>query len=466
VLSVRAEEVMTKQGDPSAYAPLLDSQNQMVPAARLPPSKHPLKTSEIAANSAVIHGAEYLPKTSGTVSSPLSAQTTAGGTSVMRSMITSCGKITQNGTYSLFANLVGSGSAPCLVIDGATDVTLNCFGYSIMSVTGHAPVLQVQNSRNVTVKSCNVLAPTTQDGDFALAVTATDHFTVTGSTISGLSLARSTNAQIVANHLTAGVLETNGQNNQIQSNRIDTPQICSQGIASWTSVGSQFIGNTIDGHWNGDTTINAYHCTSSDNGILLAGQSGGRVDGNTISNEWDCGIESYGTVSGTSMNGNHITNTGNCGIGGWYLDAFENNSLGDNDVMNAGSLFNFYRSFGFSTAHPDVIFRNNSIVGNAFNSSRYGVMPKNQVPSASFNFSNLPLQDSSGLKIGNNLFQGNDFNPQLAAPQISAGLAVDGGDNLFGPTPPGSYPLEAMSSASTGSRGKPLGPTLPGAARR
>jgi hypothetical protein len=218
-------------------------------------------------------------------------------------------------------------------------------------------------------------------------------------------------------------------------------------VLSNAGSGNQIVNNVMDGKWSGSGS------TDTDDGVVISDESGDTISGNTISNVFDCGIETVGVIANANISNNSITRTGFCGIGGWYWNSLRSSTISGNVASNVPRLFHFYRIFGLRAAGFDegphelpadgaVYFSDNVFDGNRLLNPSVAGNPSsilliyNQLDYAG-TISNLPGERVAGpsdFVLTNNIFRNNDFGHTLFAPAFGApivpGLVIDGGGNI------------------------------------
>ena len=153
-----------------------------------------------------------------------------------------------------------------------------------------------------------------------------------------------------------------------------------------------------------------------DDGIVIQAADGDKVNGNTLDQYWDCGIETARSITNTQIDGNTVTHARTCGIGGWgspnVPSSWVSVSVTNNHVDQTGLMFRFFAEDTFST---------NTFAGNvASNLTTTGIASQFDASAAS---------DSSG-----NIVSNNDFDVTRPAPQFWPNVAASwtGSDNLCG----------------------------------
>ena len=191
--------------------------------------------------------------------------------------------------------------------------------------------------------------------------------------------------------------------------------------------GNQALQNVIDGGYDGSGR-NGF---GQDDGIVLADESGDTVQGNTIRNVFDAGVEGVDFVHNTTIANNIIVNAGTDGVGSYWCTNWEGNSINGNNVSQSPLLSILEYDVGKACINQGQIgsFRNNQVVNNTLRSPVQGIFSVPFVTGLHIFFDNL----GQGA-VSNNLIAGNDFGAQ-AGPVLSpiAGF-VNGGGNICDPT--------------------------------
>ena len=125
------------------------------------------------------------------------------------------------------------------------------------------------------------------------------------------------------------------------------PDATSGMIFAQYGSGTQVLRNKMDGAWDG------HNQRGADDGVILWDERGDVVDGNAISNVYDCGIETLGLIANTALSNNTIQHAGICGIGGWYYNSWRGNRTSGNSADGTLQLFDFNRLGGLRPAGFD-----------------------------------------------------------------------------------------------------------------
>ena len=278
--------------------------------------------------------------------------------------ITACGTITTPGTYVLEADVAQPNAAgPCLII-AASRVRVDGQGHSVTTVS-------IVGVSDVVLINCNVAR----------------HFI----------LVRDANNVRLDHNVAAGIELANGRDNEVTHADIDG--------------GYDGSGNTV----------------GSDDGILLIDQTNVRIEGNTIRNVWDAGIEGVDVVAFTTIANNTIVNAGASGIASYWCTSWTGNVIsGNSSTQSSNFMYVSYRTSTQKCAVPSTpgLFQNNRVIGNVLRDRVAGGTDE----ALYFTLGNLPSDAVSG-----NVIQNNDFGA-AAGPYLNppAGF-VNGGGNICRP---------------------------------
>ncbi len=367
--------------------------------------------------------------------------------------ISACTKITEGGNYTLSNDLIGRA---CIDITNVNNVNIDCNNHSI-NPNSNSPqndythhVIEINNVKNFSIKNCNISAVSP---DTPINIESSNGGVVQNNTLSGvpISISSSSNINFVMNDIRTNLYVTASDNMNIEKNTIKNHgQDPSEGVVRISGNSNKVIGNTIDGESDGIFRSPPGGAFSSDNksigaddGIVIGrGEANNNVilQGNTIRNVWDCGIETLGPIFNSQFTDNNITNAGLCGIGAWYFNSFKGNTISNNVINNVPQIFTFLRTSTYQGSHsnfaPPYYFKDNIFTGNKFINPKIGYSNASAhiyfVASDGGSYLNSqPLTDSD-LITGNNIFTNNDFGKILNAPEFSPkSMIVDGGGNVF-----------------------------------
>ena len=379
-------------------------------------------------------------------------------------IISSCGEITKSGKYILARNLL-SVNADCLSIYDTTEVHLDCRDYSISvnpNGRGFIPI-DIKRVENFSIESCQLKIPKqepwsgfeftikirdSKNGEIKKNIFENTSVPVSSSTHITIRDNRFADSVYVQDYTTGSIIENNIFSLSYEHD-VTPSGMVELNFGSYNQV----RGNKINGGAKG---IMAEQIRADD-GILLQYESFDRIEKNFVENNYDCGIETVGTITDTTIKNNHTKNNGECGIGGWYWSSWKGNVVSENIVENSPKMFQFSRIYGFRStgwdplqklpADQSVIFQDNIFTGNKFVNAR--VTPFDY-PSSLITI-NLPTQSGTGdvrlpllseLIVKNNTFSNNDFSTTLKAPLFApTGMIVDGGGNICAKSSEPDYPL-------------------------
>ena len=302
--------------------------------------------------------------------------------------ITACGSLTMPGRYIVGADLSG---APCLTVVNVAGIQIDCAGHA----TG--PIV-LTNVSNVTVSNCSVTGNVKMTAVTAVSVTGcTVHngliWAINGSGVTILS-----NTVIITfTGLGGAILLSDGSNNRVTSN---------------TMTG---------GYGGGSANVGA------DDGIILTNETGDTIDGNTISDFYDAGIEGVNLVANATIANNTIANIGVAGISSYWCTAWTGNIVRGNQVSSGPLLLWALYESPTKCELPvtPAAFMGNQFIGNVFRNPAQGT-------SAGPGDRARMLVNMPDAATGNNLLQGNDFGPNDGPNLSPLSGFIDGGGNSCG----------------------------------
>ena len=365
-------------------------------------------------------------------------------------VLAACGSITSSGTYSVTADL-SSAAEICLDIHDAKNVTVDCGGHSLSAQRA----LRVSNVDGFPITNCKFVSTNYVPVDQASnGLFQHDQFgasTVLAVQPSDLRFDQNTFAGSYEQEYAQRVVFSN---NTLVNQAGATMAAM---ILSQFGSNNQITGNVIDGKWVGSGQ------TQADDGILIGDESGDTVSANSMSNLFDCGIETTGVVANATFSDNSITHTGFCGIGGWYWNSLSNCTLSGNTADTVPQLFHFTRIFGLRPAGFDslrklpadtgVYFTNNVFDGNRLvnPTTQLGTFSALILLNVDMGYdgavSAIPGERAatpSDFFLKFNTFSNDDFGHSFQAPLFGSpvvpGRAVDGGGNICSDGG-GGYPL-------------------------
>ena len=369
------------------------------------------------------------------------AACTVSGPTSSSNLISSCQAITTPGSYVLTKDIAQE-SGPCINIQNTSNVTLDCNTHTITNSSTGA--IYMYSVHGFTIKRC-VLNSEKSSG---LTIYNSDSGTVSGNTVRapGITVVSSTGLTISGNTISSQYAQNGTTNSTISNNTFAnstnypgyTPMIVSSGGSN-----NKILNNTIDGGSDGVYS----NKLGSDDGILLGDASGEEsndtVNGNTISNVWDCGIETSGIITGTIFDNNSITNAGYCGIGGWYGNSLSGNTVRNNTVKNAPTLLNFFYDPNLGGPKSNTVyFKDNTFTNNKLVNQKMAFSAYSGVLDISVG--------SSGKQtvFSNTVLQGNDFGIALPLRLNPFSMIVDGGANICNSGGVTGFPLNCDGTTS------------------
>ncbi len=365
-----------------------------------------------------------------------------------------CQQIARPGSYVLTSDLVvPSGySSACLYFLNTgvnTSTILNCQGHSISSTNpAFVNILTVDTVPNFSMMNCtfNVITP----WNSGVQILRSPQSSLSNNVINNASVfvGDSDNATLTNNTITMGgifllpIQQSHLSGLSINGNIINTTDA--------TQINSSIQGDYLT---NSTLTNNTVHGskTYTDDAIVLGDSSGVTIQGNTLTDTFDTGIEFYGSNDQIKVLNNTIDSTAR-GIGGWYDLSMTNSIIDGNAVTNA-TVFDFnYAHMRTNPSTYTVAFSGNQISNNSVSDGCVG--PCNG-PSAYFDFtgdfSTNPVQPLTKTSITNNVLTNNNFDLNAYGPHLNPPSGfVDGGGNIcsiFGIYPPNGYPINCRTSS-------------------
>jgi parallel beta-helix repeat protein len=282
--------------------------------------------------------------------------------------IQACGTITVPGTYTVNTDLAQPIPAGLCLTIASGGVKLDCHGHTVTGV-------RVSGATNVIVTNC------TARSDSWILVENSSH--------------------VVLDTVSASEIEfRHGHDNQV-------------------------LRSTIDGGYRDGPAQ-----SGRDDGIVLGDQQNDTIQGNSIANVFDAGIEGLDGVSSTTIANNTITHTGTDGIGAYWCTSWSGNTISGNTVSQSPNLFLFTyqvdptKCFDVSTSGT---FSGNRITGNVF---RNQVLAAGGILAAMVcDFAQIPQSAVTG-----NVIQGNDMGNTAGPNLIPASGFANGGGNVCVPS--------------------------------
>ena len=321
--------------------------------------------------------------------------------------IAACGTFSGAGPFTVLAD-ISSTNINCLRFTSNVGATLDCGGHDVSSIgltsvqqftirncmmhAGLPMTLRVFSSRDVLVEHSDVLG--------SAYVNGSQNVTLSSNTFRWPVLPPNFSAFI-----SSEVYFIDGQNNRI-------------------------LNNTIDGGWDG-ALGSTYQHQGTDDGVIINNEIGPVIDGNTIQNIFDAGVEpgvSDAPIRATIQN-NTIVNAGYTGIGGYYVRGWDNSVFRNNTVRHSPSLLYFTLSGTPNSGIQSMTLTNcqfldNTLIDQVALPPVYG----GQMTSV---FAVNYLAGGLPFTVSGNLVRGNNFGTAGIAPSLQplAGF-IDGGGNI------------------------------------
>lgn len=392
----------------------------------------------------------------GTLDCDACATGICGDPSVPHHSLTGCGEISAPGCYTLAADVQPSGDGRCLWLHDAAGVELDCAGHSIAGT----PAIQASKLANFHIHGCRL----TSAPLFGMTLSGSSDGTLDANDFrGGISSRDSARITIASNTIENEVEQWYGTNMVVRDNAFTLPPNPSTMTAGFVFAlygsGTQVLRNTMKGGWNG------HDQAGIDDAIILWDEHGDIVDGNSIADTYDCGIETLGLIADTVISNNNIHHSFACGIGGWYWSSWRGNRISGNAVDDTLQLFDLSRFGGLRPAGFDpegrmpadtvVEFHDNVFERNTF-ANPTSNLPSSSIPLYSgmlYRSSTAPFQQVAGTRdpgpndwnLSHNTFTANGFGSATPAPSFGnkevPGAVVDGGGNLCGAPQTTPYPL-------------------------
>lgn len=375
-----------------------------------------------------------------------------------------CEQITGPGLYTVTTNLVATGTGAasnCIYAHGFSGPPyskIDCGGFSVTggpdATNGRA--IYVQSATDIDIVNCSLESGYPGSGGaFPLYIVSSTAISLSGSNVG--SVAQNTTAVrvdsstsvTVSRNTLFGEVQVNGSTlTTIARNAIS----CSPGhtqagaIEFGTGNHNTATGNMIYGNWNGSTTVGC------DDGIIPGTEDYDVFSDNHVTNVWDMGFESAGSLRYSTVSDNIFTYVtaaygGGYGMGGWHSLSLDGNTYSGNVVDHSSGLFKFYPDTPYL---PTFSFTNNVFKNNTLTNNAVGVYDFVYGPS-------VTSADAGGVSVTetNNTFTGNNWGPGVCSPEfwraIPTGNVVDGGGNVCNGscTYANTYPGGALSCGAT-----------------
>ena len=270
--------------------------------------------------------------------------------------VTGCMSLLTPGRYVLGADLPATPPAPCITITNVASVQLDCAGHAVSGVF-------VRSANAVTISNCTTTDAASSSGYAApLSMTSVNSVTVdecvvTSASPIGIQVMSGANVSFIQDAVTtsatgtaAAVVFTGGAHNRVISSTL---------TGGYTGGGSQ---------------------SGADDGILITNETDDTIQGNTIRNFYDAGVEGVDAVSSTTVAGNTIDTIGTAAVASYWCTAWTNNTISGNSVSAAPTLFKAFYNVnvslcGASRPAADSSARRSSAITSRTRSSARRVSP-------------------------------------------------------------------------------------------
>jgi parallel beta-helix repeat protein len=345
--------------------------------------------------------------------------------------ITACQAITAPGSYVLGSDL--GGTATCLNVGPAAAVQIDCRGHLVGG-------LAVMDVNTVSIANCTVAN--------VADVERVTNVTITNCTLAqGIFLRNGTSVTIANSTITAPqqfVDVINGVGVDLLQDVIHVTS-ASFGVSFSNGSNNRVRQSTITGGYTGGGAL-----VGPDDGILLEGEDGDTITGNTLSGFYDTGVEGVGTVHDTVISGNTMSTIGTAGIGAYWCTDWVNNTLQGNSVSGAPRLAKILYNVGDAcgSATPTASLVGTQFIGNHFAQPTTGI--ETLVPGAPA----ARLWVVAPGAASGNVLQNNDFGANDGPSLTPLSAFVDAGGNICGPLNAGVSNFPCSGTASRAARGR------------
>ncbi len=370
--------------------------------------------------------------------------------------IIACQEIKAPGSYILDRDIqTPVGKNNCINIHDVSGVNLDCnwhtIGAGIFNETDqdyqNLDILNLTNVTNFSVQKCHIIsniAPEQSEQYHQtvdpLGIRTSQHGVFTNNDFGFMvsAVANSTDIKFSHNRFNGIYQQNYSSSMTIENNVFAQPtrsvkQPIPAVVISNFGTHNQIINNLIEGNSDGNFNPDLNSELGADDGIVLGDESFDFISGNTILNNFDCGIETTGTITNTIIKGNVITNSGYCGIGGWYWNSWSNNIVEGNTVQDAPRLFQFNRIYGLRTGENAIYFSDNKFIGNRLSNQTlntiWGAYSTEIEMSPSIN----PSIPDNLWVLRNNSFSKNDFGAKDPIILRPISMFIDKGGNRCSP---------------------------------
>jgi len=325
--------------------------------------------------------------------------------------IGACGTFSGAGPFTVVAD-INVNTINCLRFTGNIGAVLDCGGHEVSSIG-------LNSVQQFTIRNCRMHAGANQ----TLRILTSRQVQVQDSDVLGSVFVSSSNQDIT-----------------LERNTFKWP-VLAPNFSSFESAevylsggqNTRVINNVIDGGWDGGLG-STYQHQGCDDGVLINSETNPVIDGNTIQNVFDAGIEpgaSNDPIHATIQN-NSIANAGYTGIGGYYVRGWDSSVFRNNTVRHSPSFLFFTSSDAARTGVPAMTltncqFTDNTLIDPVALPPVYGGA-MTSVFAVNYLAGGLPYT------VSNNLIRGNNFGTIGLAPSLQPLFGfIDGGGNTCRP---------------------------------
>jgi len=406
-----------------------------------------------------------------------------GGTATNGSEIYQCGTINESGTYFLNQSIIDNDLTTDCIIITASNITLDCDGYSIESDDARTGVYS--NQDNTTIKNCNISMSNTSNGGYGIELVNSDYAYIFNNTLNnnyvglylltfsdfaviennnvsfnnniGVSISQSSNNTVRNNVMNYNVGASsgygasiwNGGNNTIKNNIINNNRYRGITIIAGSSENNFVINNTLISNARFGTCSSCYgiHINQAPNNIIYKNKvvntgiiegvygiyvymgPGTNVSENNVSNSSDHGIRIHGSNSVdvigniVDFNGNNPTEFG---------DGISLNANSDYNNVSLNLVYNNYDDgIRVRIGSDNNFVKNNNVtfnLGKGINLGEGGSASYNNI---TYNYINNNKDDGIELDVGadyNNVSLNIITDNGNCTSENGDGIAIDGGD--------------------------------------
>ncbi len=321
---------------------------------------------------------------------PISATTTT---------VTSCQNVVMPGRYVLGADLPATANQWCITIVGVASVVFDCGGHSLGNVS-------VSNAIAVTISNCTI----------------TDSQPILMTSVNGVTV----NNCALTSSGAVGMRVTSGWNVAFVQDTVATSQNDTSASISFSGGGNnRVINSTLTGGYDGGEDK-----SGTDDGVVIQNETNDTIQGNTISQMFDMGVEGDAAVDNTLIADNTFTALGITGVGSYYCTSWTNDVIRQNAVTQTPNLAFFGYQTGTlcgATQLPGMLV-NNQFIDNVFSDPAQGGFTGP--------FARPRMYVSGPATVTGNLLQGNNFGPNDGPSLNPLSGFMDGGGNICGPLNP------------------------------